>query len=86
MKRTLLKTFTMLWLLGMYIILVFTFLQAFQSPDKSVRVMIDYHSEANIELLMLSSALVVTVIGSYLIFSDISRHYSQRVARRYRLY
>ena len=71
MKKTLLKTFTVLWLLGMYIVLLLTFMAAYASPQKAVRVAIDVYNEAHFELYMLIASLVISFIGTLYIISDI---------------
>lgn len=58
MRRTALKLFTIMWLLGMYIMLLTTFLVAYQSPQKAVRVAINQYNEAQMEFFMLTGALL----------------------------
>jgi hypothetical protein len=82
MKLTILKAFTMLWLMGMYVILIITFMSAYQSPDKTVRIAVNMSSEANLEFVMLTSALFASTLGSLFIFSDIRRSFNQRILKR----
>ena len=82
MKLTIIKSFTMLWLLAMYIILVITFMSAYQSPDKTVRVAVNLSNEANLEFVMLTAALFISTLGSLFIFSDIRDSLNQRTLRR----
>ena len=82
MKRTLLKTFTVLWLLGMYIVLMFTFMTAYASPQKAVRVAIDMYSEANFEFYMLLASLGLSLIGTLYIMADIKNDLLERESFR----
>jgi len=78
MKLTLLKVFTVLWLMGMYILLMATFITAYGSPQKAVRVEINSFQEANLEIVMLLVALLVSCIGAAFLISDISRDFLER--------
>ena len=71
MKKTILKTFTVLWLLGMYVVLMFTFMTAYASPQKAVKVAIDQYNEANLEFYMLIASLGLSVLGAMYIIGDI---------------
>jgi len=82
MKLTLLKIFTVMWLIGMYLILMLTFIAAYQSPQKAVRVVINNYNEADTEMLMLMGALFITTLGTAFLISDIRRDYLQRSTRR----
>jgi hypothetical protein len=75
MKRTILKTFTVLWLLGMYVVLMFTFMTAYASPQKAVRVAIDQYSEAQFEFYMLIASLGLSLIGTIYIITDIKNDF-----------
>lgn len=82
MRKTILKTFTVMWLLGMYIVLVWTFMAAYASPQKAVRVMIDSYNEANVEFLMLAGSFLLSLAGAFYIIGDIRKDYFERVVRR----
>ena len=82
MKRTILKSFTMLWLFGMYIALLSTFLAAYQSPDKAVTVDINVYEEANIELFVVLLSLFLSTVGMLYIFSDIMGNLNQRILKK----
>ena len=82
MKLTVLKTFTILWLFGMYLMLLATFMTAYQSPDKSVRVTINQQNEAGTEFLMLSGALFLSTLGTLMIITDIRKDYGRRMSDR----
>ena len=82
MRKTILKTFTVMWLLGMYMVLMWTFMAAYANPQKAVRVMIDNYDEANIEFFMLTGSFALSMLGTFYIIVDIRRDYFQRVARR----
>jgi hypothetical protein len=71
MKRTILKAFSVLWLLGMYSVLFITFLSAYHSPEKAVMVTINQSGEAQFELYMLSAGLMMAFMGTLLIIGDI---------------
>ncbi len=79
MKRTMLKLFTVLWLFGMYVMLVWTFMSAYQSPHKSVTILIDKYSEAHAEFYMLIAGFAVAAIGSAFLIFDIRRDFSERI-------
>ncbi len=83
MKRTILKTFTVLWLFGMYVVLLLTFMAAYQAPDKAVRVVIDQADEAEVEFFMLLGALFLTTMGTLFIITDIRKDFSERAVRRF---
>jgi hypothetical protein len=83
MRLTVLKTFTILWLFGMYLMLLVTFMTAYQSPEKSVKVTINQQSEAEIEFFMLTGALFVSTLGTLMIITDIKRDYGKRIADRF---
>ena len=78
MKRTMLKAFTMMWLFGMQIVLVSTFLSAYQIPEKAVIVEIDNYNEADIELFIVLGSLFLTTVGMFYVFSDINNNLAQR--------
>ncbi|MEM5812330.1 MAG: hypothetical protein QXN71_01470 [Candidatus Aenigmatarchaeota archaeon] len=80
MLRSLIKTFTLLWLLGMYLVLMATFMVAYQSPHKAVRIMIDNYKEAQIELIMLTGGFLIAFLGSCYLFMDIKRDYIKGVS------
>lgn len=82
MKRTILKSFTILWLFGMYVVLLSTFLAAYQSTDKAVTVDINMYNEANIELFVVLLSLFISTIGMLYIFSDIMGNLNQRVLKK----
>ena len=82
MKRTALKAFTVLWLFGMFVVLMATFLTAYQSPTKTVSISIDTYDEANIELMMMIFGLFIVTIGTVLILADIRNDYNARFLRR----
>jgi len=81
MKLTLLKIFTVLWLMGMYIMLMATFITAYGSPQKAVRVDINAYQEANLEMLMLLGAFFASFIGAGLLISDIRKEFLEKNAR-----
>ena len=81
MKLAILKIFTVLWLMGMYLTLMITFIVAYQSPQKAVRVVINNYNEANTEMLMLLAALFITTLGTAFLISDIRRDYLKRSMR-----
>ena len=83
MKRTMLKAFTVLWLFGMYLVLVFTFMTAYQSPDKAVRITINQIDEAEVEFLMIIGSLFITAMGMFYIITDIRKDFSERVVRNF---
>jgi hypothetical protein len=83
MKRTILKTFTVLWLFGMYIVLMLTFMAAYQSPDRAVRVAINQAGEAEVEFFMLLGALFLTTMGTLFIITDIRRDLRGRMIGRF---
>jgi len=78
MKLALLKIFTVLWLMGMYLTLVVTFIVAYQNPHKAVTVLINSYDEANSELAMLMAALFITTIGTAFLVSDIRKEFLER--------
>lgn len=78
MKLAILKIFTILWLMGMYLMLMLTFIVAYDSPQKAVRVAIDNYKEANTEMVMLLGALFVSTIGTAFLISDIKRDFLER--------
>lgn len=80
MKRTVLKTFTVLWLFGMYLVLVLTFMAAYQSPDKAVSVAVNQANEAGVEFFMLLGALFLTTIGTLFIITDIRKDFRERMS------
>ena len=82
MKRTMLKSFAILWLFGMYIVLMFTFIAAYQTPDKSVMVTVNKYNEANIELFILGLSLFLSTLGMFYIFTDIRNNLNQRVLKK----
>ncbi|HJW97419.1 MAG TPA: hypothetical protein VJ485_04625 [archaeon] len=82
MRKTILKTFTVMWLLGMYIVLIWTFMAAYASPQKAVRVMIDNYNEANMEFFMLAGSFVMSLAGTFYIIGDIKKDYFSRVVER----
>lgn len=82
MKRTILKAFTMLWLFGMFVVLMATFLAAFQSPTKTVTISIDTYNEANFELAMMTAALFIVTVGTIFVLADIKNDYNIRLLRR----
>jgi hypothetical protein len=75
MRKTILKTFTVLWLMGMYIVLLWTFMAAYASPAKSVRVAIDLYNEAHFEFYMLVISLGISLIGTLYIIGDIKNDF-----------
>ncbi|MCX6815160.1 MAG: hypothetical protein NTY20_05935 [Candidatus Aenigmarchaeota archaeon] len=78
MKLAILKIFTVLWLMGMYLTLMITFIVAYQSPQKAVRVVVNNYNEANTEMLMLLAALFITTLGTAFLISDIRRDFLDR--------
>ncbi len=84
MKLTMLKTFSVVWLFGMYIVLLLTFLAAFQNPDKTVTIAINLSNEAVFEFYMLTAALFISTLGTLFIISDIKKDYSRRIVSRLR--
>jgi hypothetical protein len=83
MKRTFLKTFTVLWLFGMYLVLIMTFMAAYQSPSKTVSVAINHYQEANVEFFMLLGSLFITTAGALMLLIDIRGDLKSRVMRRF---
>ena len=81
MKLALLKIFTVLWLMGMYVLLMATFITAYGSPQKAVRVEIDSFREANVEMAMLLGALFASTIGTAFLISDIRKEFLERNVR-----
>jgi hypothetical protein len=81
MNREIIKAFTVLWLFGMYIVLLLTFTAAYQAPDKVVTVAIDHAGEAEVEFFMLMGALFVTTMGTAFIITDMKKDLSERVVR-----
>jgi heme/copper-type cytochrome/quinol oxidase subunit 1 len=81
MKLTLLKIFTILWLMGMYLMLMATFITAYGSPQKAVRVDINAYQEANLEMAMLLGAFFASFVGAGLLISDIRKEFLQRSPR-----
>ena len=79
MNREILKIFTVLWLFGMYITLLLTFMAAYQSPDKAVMVTINQAGEAEVEFFMLLGALFLATMGTVYIITDIKRDFMERV-------
>jgi hypothetical protein len=82
MKQTILKTFTVLWLFAMYLVLLFTFIAAYQSPDKAVAVTINQYSEAQLELFILLLSLFLSTVGILYLLTDIRNNLNQRVLKR----
>jgi hypothetical protein len=82
MKIAALKVFTILWLLGMYVILLLAFAAAYQSPGKTVTISINMINEANFEFIVLLFALFVTTVGAFFLMIDIKNDYLSRVARK----
>jgi len=78
MKIAILKVFTVLWLMGMYLTLMLTFIVAYDSPQKAVRVSINSYQEANMEMAMLMGALFATTIGTAFLISDIRKDFLER--------
>jgi hypothetical protein len=83
MKREVLKAFTVLWLMGMYIVMIATFMAAYQSPAKTVLVTINQFSEANLEFFMLLGALFLSAAGSLMLLIYIRRDFVTRMIRRF---
>jgi hypothetical protein len=81
MKLAILKIFTVLWLMGMYLVLTFTFIAAYDSPQKAVRVDINNYQEANVEMFMLLGALFVSTMGTAYLISDIRKDFIERNVR-----
>jgi hypothetical protein len=81
MKLAILKIFTVLWLMGMYLMLMLTFIAAYDSPQKAVRVAIDNYQEANMEMVMLLGSLFVSTLGAAFLISDIKRDFMERNVR-----
>jgi hypothetical protein len=81
MKLAILKIFTVLWLMGMYLMLMLTFIVAYDSPQKAVRVAIDNYQEANMEMVMLLGALFVSTLGTAFLISDIKNDFLERNVR-----
>ena len=48
---------------GMGIVVMTTFLWAYQTPEKAVMVMINDYGEANTELAVLTIGMIMTIIG-----------------------
>ena|SRR3990172_10640334 len=82
MRKTILKTFTVLWLLGMYIVLVWTFMVAYASPQKAVRVVINNYDEANVEFIMLTGSFALSLAGVFYLVGDIKKDYFSRVVEK----
>lgn len=78
MSRELIKAFTALWLFGMYVLLVVTFMAAYQSPEKAVMVTINRAGEAEVEFLMLLGSLFLATIGTLYIMTDVKRGFLER--------
>lgn len=81
MKWMVLKAFTVLWLVGMYLAMMFTFAMAYQSPEKAVKVDINQANEADLEFVMLSLGLFVTLVGAAFIMRDIRSDFFNRALR-----
>jgi hypothetical protein len=81
MKLAILKIFTVLWLMGMYLMLMLTFIVAYDSPQKAVRVAINSYQEANVEMVMLLGALFISTLGTAFLISDIRKDFLQRNVR-----
>ena len=77
MNRGIIKIFTVLWLFGMYITLMLTFMAAYQSPDKAVMVTINQAGEAEVEFFMLMGALFLATMGTVYIITDIKRDFME---------
>jgi hypothetical protein len=82
MKLAILKMFTVMWLLGMYIVLVWTFMAAYQSPHKAVSIMINNYNEAQAEFYMLLGSLIPAFLGAIFILSDIRNEYAESMSQR----
>lgn len=80
MSREIIKAFTALWLFGMYIMLVVTFMAAYQSPEKAVTVTINRAGEAEAEFLMLLGSLFLATVGTLYIMTDVKRGFLERPA------
>jgi hypothetical protein len=80
MKREIIKMFSVLWLFGMYITLMLTFVAAYQSPEKAVMVTINQAGEAGVELFVLMGALFLATMGMLYIITDIKRDFMEGVA------
>ena len=78
MNREIIKIFTVLWLFGMYITLLLTFMAAYQSPDRVVMVTINQAGEAEVEFFMLLGALFLATMGTFYIITDIKRDFMER--------
>lgn len=78
MKLAILKIFTVLWLMGMYLTLLITFIVAYESPHKAVQVLINSYDEANTEMVMLLAALFITTIGTAFLITDIRKDFLER--------
>ena len=81
MKLAILKIFTVLWLMGMYLTLMLTFIVAYDSPQKAVRITINSYQEANMEMAMLMGALFASTIGAGLLILDARKDFMERNAR-----
>jgi nitrate reductase gamma subunit len=81
MKLAILKIFTVLWLMGMYLTLMLTFIAAYDSPQKAVRVAINNYQEANMEMAMLLGSLFVSTIGTAYLILDIRKDFLERNVR-----
>jgi hypothetical protein len=82
MRRTVVKTFTILWLFGMYLILFNTFIMAYNAPDKVVRVAINHQNEAELEMFMLLGGMFVALLGTAYIILDIKNDFILRMTKR----
>lgn len=82
MRKTVVKTFAILWLFGMYLILFNTFIVAYNAPDKIVRVAINHQNEAELEMFMLLGGLFVALAGTAYIILDIKNDFILRMTRR----
>jgi len=85
MKLAILKIFTVLWLMGMYLTLMLTFIMAYDSPQKTVRLAINNYQEANAEMAMLLGSLFISAIGAAFLILDIKKDFLERMERNVRL-
>jgi len=85
MRLAILKIFTVLWLMGMYMTLMLTFIAAYDSPQKAVKITINNYQEANMEIAMLLGALFISAIGAAFLILDIKKDFLERMERNVRL-
>ncbi|MEM5798196.1 MAG: hypothetical protein QXP39_01775 [Candidatus Aenigmatarchaeota archaeon] len=79
MKGVIIRLFTLSIYLTVYIVLLLTFMTAWTSPEKAVKITIDSYSEAGIEFFLLVGSIIPVLYGTVCFIDDMLKKNKEKV-------